>query len=157
MIPMLSDHFSLAEGTVSDTAARLGIVNTPNTHVLEVMYKSALGMERVRALLKNKNIHINSWYRSPELNIQIGSKSTSQHCRGEAIDFICPLYGNPAEICKQLVANSELIRFDQLILEHTWVHISFAISSGKPRGEVLTLLENKSYATGLTTPKGIPL
>lgn len=154
---MLSDHFSYAEAIASETAERSGIDNHPSTEVLTVMDKSALGMEKVRALLMNKSIHINSWYRSHDLNKAVGGVDTSQHIDGEAIDFICPTYGDCLAICKTIVANKELIRYDQLILEHTWVHISFAILSGKPRGQVLSLLASGHYAQGLTDKQGTPL
>lgn len=156
MIPLLSDNFSLAEATVSEKAERAHFSNTPDSHTIATMYKTAMCMERVLALLA-KPIHINSWYRCLHLNRLLGSKDSSQHLVGEAVDFIVPLFGEPVAVCKALIKNSDLIRFDQLILEHTWVHISFAISTGKPRNQVLSLLKNGSYATGLTTNEGVPL
>lgn len=152
---MLSNNFSLAEAIASETAERNGIDNTPPTDILVVMNKTAIGMERVRAMLGNKSIHTNSWYRCHDLNLAVGSKDTSQHPKGEAVDFICPLYGSPLDICKLLIANQSLIRFDQLILEHTWVHISFAIVNGNPRNQVLSLLSSGHYAPGLTDKNGV--
>lgn len=157
MTIMLSDNFSYAEAIASETASRKDIDNTPSSEVLEVMKKAAIGMERVRATLNNNSIHINSWNRNLPLNRAIGSKDTSQHPKGEAIDFICPLFGNPLDICKMLITHTDLIRFDQLILEHTWVHISFAILSGKPRNQVLSLLSSGQYSLGLTDKNGIKL
>lgn len=154
MTPMLSDHFSLAEAVASETAERIGTVNTPDSHTLETMYKSALGMERVRAVVGNRSIHINSWFRCLILNRALLSKDSSQHILGEAVDFICPIFGDPLAVCRTLISHSDLIRFDQLILEHSWVHISFAISSGKPRNQVLSLLQSGGYANGLTDKKG---
>lgn len=152
---MLSDHFSYMEAITSETAERLSIDNHPSASVLEVMDKSAIGLEKIRALLMNKSIHINSWYRSHELNKKVGGVDTSQHIDGEAIDFICPTFGDPLAICKAIISQAPLIRFDQLILEHTWVHVSFAILSGKPRGQVLSLLSSGKYAIGLTDKNGV--
>lgn len=157
MTPLLSDNFSLAEAVVSEKAERAGFVNTPDSNTIETMYKTALCMERVRAALGNIPLHVNSWYRCLRLNRLLGSKDSSQHIVGEAVDFIAPLFGDPIDVCKALIANADLIRFDQLILEHTWVHISFAISTGKPRNQVLSLLTTGFYATGLTTIEGVPL
>lgn len=153
----LSDNFSLQEATISNTADRLGIINSPDNVIIELMKLTASGMERVRALLNNKPILVSSWYRSLQLNRVLNSKDTSQHPKGEAVDFICPGFGSPLDICKKIIANKELIRYDQLILEHTWVHISFAISTGKPKGQVLSLLATGGFASGLTDKKGNPL
>lgn len=143
----LSEHFTVKEATVSETAKRKGISNEPNETILSAMKRAAVGMERVRALLGNRPIHVNSWYRSNALNIAVRGSTNSQHMKGEAIDFTCPTFGKPLDICKEIVAYRELIRFDQLILEHTWVHISF---SKEPRYEVLSLLEHGKYSKGLT-------
>lgn len=153
----LSDHFSIAEAVYSSTAEIKKLDNTPTAFVIQVMKQAAFSLERVRAALGNNPLHINSWYRAAEVNAAVGSKSTSQHIRGEAIDFICPQFGTPLEICKKLIELKDLIRYDQLILEHSWVHISFAITSVNPRGQVLSLLATGSYAAGLTDKQGIPL
>lgn len=155
VLNLLSDNFTLEEGTSSATATEHGIDNTPSIDTLEVMYKSATKLEKVRALL-DKPIHVNSWYRCPELNTAVGSKNTSQHIKGEAIDFVSPAFGTPLDICNIIIANKDLIGFDQLILEHTWVHISFSILSGAPRGQVLSLLTGGKYAVGLTDADGKP-
>jgi hypothetical protein len=157
VLKKLSQHFSLAEAEHSDTAIANGITNCMPEAAILIAEKTALGMERVRAALGNKPIQINSWYRSTELNAAIGSKPTSQHILGEAVDFTCPAFGAPVSICKKLVELKDLIRYDQLIMEGTWVHISFAISTGKPRYQVLSLLRNGTYALGITDKQGHPL
>lgn len=157
MVPLLSDNFSLAEATVSEKASRAGFDNTPDSHTIDTMYKTAICMERVRCILGNKSLHVNSWFRCLRLNRLLGSKDSSQHLTGEAVDFITPFFGDPIAVCKKLIENADLIRYDQLILEHEWVHVSFAIATGAPRSQVLSLLENGTYATGLTTKQGVPL
>lgn len=150
----LSPHFTYEESIHSQIAERLGIENIPAPHVLQVMREAAAGMERVRFYL-GAPISISSWFRSLELNRKLGSKDTSQHLKGEAIDFICPGFGSPLDICKELVKHIEEIHFDQLILEHTWVHISFAvIPPREPRKQVLSLLHSGGYAQGLTDSFG---
>lgn len=153
----LSEHFSYEEAIASDTADRYDIDNTPDSAQLEVMLKTAVKMEKVRASLGNKSIHVNSWFRNLQLNRALKSKDSSQHLKGEAVDFICPSFGTPLQICKKLMQDQILIGFDQLILEHTWVHISFSILNGKPRGQVVSLLSNGGYAPGLTDKHGKPL
>ena len=152
---MLSPHFSLAEATTSDTAARQGIDNTPPQRTVLTMQLAAQKLEEVRALL-GVPMHINSWFRCPQLNTAVGSSSTSQHPLGEAIDFIAPQFGEPLEICRAIIAAKDRIQFDQLILEHTWVHISFSILHGAPKYQVLSLLSSGHYASGLTNKDGVP-
>ena len=108
--------------------------------------------------MDEKPINITSWIRVPELNLAIGSKPGSQHEKGEAVDFICPQFGSPLDICIALIKCKDLIGFDQLILEHTWVHISWnSTPNSVQRGQVLSLLSGGKYAVGLTDLNGKPL
>jgi zinc D-Ala-D-Ala carboxypeptidase len=151
----LSENFTLKEATDSQAASRNKLNNTPNADTIQTMMKAAIQMEKVRALLGNKVISVSSWYRTPAVNKAVGSTALrSQHMTGEAIDFNCYGFGTPVEVCKMLVANYDIIRYDQLILEHSWVHISFSILNRKPRLEVLSLLESGDYAKGLTDKQG---
>jgi zinc D-Ala-D-Ala carboxypeptidase len=141
----LSEHFTLAEFIRSDTAARRGIDNTPSPVVLTNLKLTAIGMEKVRALLGTPII-ISSGYRSPELNAAIGGSTQSHHMQGLACDFTCPDYGSPIEICRRIAA-ADAVVFDQLIYEHSWVHVSFAPAL---RGQVLTLRPaGGGYAQGI--------
>lgn len=123
----LSAHFSLAEATLSQTAARLGLENDPDLTVVRNMKHAALSMELVRLELGGLPININSWYRSPEVNKAVGSKPTSAHVTGFAIDFTCPKYGSPRKIVEAIKASN--IQYQQLILEFPdnggWCHIAF--------------------------------
>jgi zinc D-Ala-D-Ala carboxypeptidase len=137
----LSAHFTLAELTVSDTAARRGIDNGPPLDAVQALKRTALGLEAVRVRLGGAPVIVTSGYRSLALNRAIGSKDTSQHIKGEAVDFICPRFGTPAEIVAALRDSG--IEYDQLILEFAgtgrgWVHCSF---SAAPRHMALMIDE----------------
>ena len=119
----LSPHFSLAELTASQTAARKGLGNTPDAVVKNNLTITAANLEKVRELL-NHPIIISSGYRSPAVNRAVGGAATSAHTKGWAVDFICPGFGSPVQVVEKL-KSSDLI-FDQIIEEGTWVHISFA-------------------------------
>ena len=120
----LSAHFTLEEALLSQTASRLGILNDPPLDVVRNMKEAALGMELVRAQLGGLPININSWYRSPDLNHAVGSKPTSAHITGFAIDFTCSKYGTPRQIADFLIKSG--VKYQQLILEFdSWVHIAF--------------------------------
>lgn len=130
----MSRYFTLAEMTVSETAARKGLDNTPTGEALENLKRTMLQMDRIRAAL-GKPIVVTSGYRSPAVNKAVGGSATSAHCKGLAVDFTCPGFGTPLEVAKAVAALG--IEFDQLIHEYgTWVHIGFA---EKPRRQLLTI------------------
>ena len=152
----LSEHFSLQEAVSSDKAVSLGIDNTDlGDDVIMNAIRTAGRMETVRSLL-NCAVHVDSWIRCLALNRAVGSKDTSQHILGEAVDFIAADFGTPLDICRAIIAAKPTIGYDQLILEHTWVHISFCAPDCIPRGHVLSLLATGSYAVGLTDTQGKP-
>ena len=153
----LSTNFFYSELIRSETAESKGLDNSPPPHVYTVAIQTALRMEDVRKILGTP-ITINSWYRSPEVNAAVGGAKTSQHLLGEAVDFVSPRFGTPQEICTKLAAYANHLNFDQLIFEHSWVHISFTIASKRvPRRQVLTLLRGGKYAKGITDKQGNPL
>lgn len=128
-----TDHFSLAELSHSATAERMGIDNTPPDSLIPHLFILAVGLEQIRKLLGGLPIKIDSAYRCEALNVEIGGAKHSAHIDGYAADFTCAEYGTPFEIAYAIVASD--IRFDQLIQEGTWVHISFAPAM---RRDVLT-------------------
>ena len=140
---MASPHFSVSEFTFSETASRHGIDNTPNENEKDNLYKLAMELENVRKLLNNKPIYISSGYRCLALNELLGSKRTSAHIRGLAVDFTCRQFGTPNEIVFAII-NSK-IKFDQLILEYPdsqsggWVHLSFCEDQETPRRQALVI------------------
>ena len=132
----LTAHFTLEEFCASSTASRLGIYNRPPDDLIPTLTVTAQGMERVRNIL-GKPIHVDSGYRSLELNRRIGSRDTSQHVKGEAVDFVCPEFGTPLEICRLLRTVMVDLSIDQLIHEYgSWVHVSFTAT---PRHVALTI------------------
>lgn len=133
----LSDHFSLEELTYSDLAVRHGIDNNPNGDIVVNLTRLAKLLERVRLLL-NKPIHINSAYRSPEVNNLLGSKPTSQHCVGCAADIKVGSM-TPDQVVKAIVYSD--IPYDQVIREFdSWVHISIPNNETvKPRKQALII------------------
>ena len=135
---MASPNFSMDELTHSDTAARHGIDNTPNENEKDNLYKLAMELENVRKLLNNKPIYVSSGYRCLALNELLGSKRTSAHIKGLAVDFTCRQFGTPNEIVFAII-NSD-IPYDQVILEFDrWVHLSFCEDQETPRRQALVI------------------
>ena len=135
----LSENFSLSELTKSQTAERKGIDNTPSpTHQENLKLLCEMVLQPVRDHF-SRVVTISSGYRSPELCNAIGSKSTSQHAKGEAADF--EIFGLSNKTLADYI-DSEL-HYDQLILEYWnesdpnsgWVHCSF--SRGNNRKQYL--------------------
>jgi hypothetical protein len=125
----MSDHFSIKELIYSDTAIRLGIDNTPNDEVLKNLQLVTQNiLEEVRNYF-DKPVKVTSGYRSPALCQAIGSKPTSQHTLGQAVDF--EVIGIPNQVVSDWIVNN--LDFDQCILEFWnpnvynsgWVHCSY--------------------------------
>lgn len=139
----LTPHFSLAEMTRTST----GYDNTPATreHMDNLRYTAEM-MERVREVLGNRPITVTSAYRSPAVNRAVRGSTTSAHCLGFAVDFVCPSFGTPYDICKAL--SEAGIPFDQIIHEkRRWVHIGFG---PRRRHQLLTLPPHgRRYLAGL--------
>jgi len=148
----LSDNFSVIEFTKSQTAERKGIQNNPNEiHTIAMVELCLNVLERVRSAF-GKPVTINSGYRSPALCEAIGSKSTSQHCDGEAADI--EIYGvSNYDLAKYIEKN---LNFDQLILEcwdgiepnSGWVHVSY-VNENANRKDVLTYTRQNGYTKGI--------
>lgn len=134
----ISPHFTYEELYASQTAARRGIDNTPPPEVLSHLRMLAVMLERIRELLQVP-VLVSSAYRSPALNTAIGGSPTSVHCLGLAADFIAPAFGTPYEVARRIEASPLIGDIDQLIHEHTWVHVGLARPGTMPRQTAMTL------------------
>jgi|ERR1035437_1436152 hypothetical protein len=78
----------------------------------------------------------------------VGGVPNSAHRLGFACDFVCPSFGSPLEVCRALDAAEKAgrIKFDQLIQEGGWIHIS---RDPQLRGQRLTLTGPGQYAAGI--------
>ena len=126
----LSGHFSLSELTKSQTAERKGINNKPTLEHIENLTELCTHILEPTRRNFSKPIVITSGYRSEELCEAIGSKTTSQHAKGEAADF--EMFGLDNKSLAKYIKNNLI--FDQLILEFYnqddpssgWVHCSYS-------------------------------
>ena len=132
---MITKNFSLSEFVHSHTATRLGIDNTPSASVTAALTNILIpAMQQIRDML-GEPIIIKSGYRCPHLNAVVRGSPNSDHLTGHAADFVAPAWGDPLKICRLLQTESAEIKFDQLIFEVGWVHISF---NTRRRNQVLT-------------------
>lgn len=120
---MTNLNFKISELIHSDTAVLHNINNMPDINSLDNMIDLIFYvLQPIRDRLKKPMI-ITSGYRCKEVNRLVGGKDTSQHLKGQAVDFV--IQGmKPSEVV-QFIRNT-YIEYDQLINEYDkWVHISF--------------------------------
>lgn len=126
-------NFTIMELVKSNIAKKNKIDNTPDSQSLKYMLELIkYCLQPIRDKL-GKPMIITSGYRCKELNKKVGGVSTSQHCKGQAVDF----YVKDMTI-QQVVdfIKKSGVEFDQLINEYNkWVHISFV--KGRNRKQVL--------------------
>ena len=118
----LTEHFTFDELTASEAAERNGWDNTPNETELANLKRLALFLEDVKTALGGKPIMVSSGYRGKQVNDSVGSKDTSQHRLGCAVDFRVPQL-TPDQVVKAIIASD--LPYDQVIREFDrWTHIS---------------------------------
>jgi len=125
---------------MSPTAIRLGIDNQMNeSQTTKAILLCVNVFEPIRAKVGHP-IKINSGFRSAKLNKKIGGSTSSQHCKGEAMDLDL----HDKDIFEWIIKN---ITFDQLIWEggnqHSadWFHISHKKDGN--RNEVLRMIKKQ--------------
>lgn len=114
-------YFKLEELLVTDT----GLPNVPSWSVVNnLLILTEHVLDPVRIAFK-RPIHINSGFRTPDVNKAIGGAKNSAHVTGNASDITA----GDKEMNKQLfgLILSSGIGFDQLIDEkdYRWIHISY--------------------------------
>lgn len=120
---ILKQPYTVDQLILSDKAILLGIDNRPPENVAENMTHYLIpGLDRVREILGHELTH-SSGYRCWRLNAAVGGSKTSGHPEGYCEDFWCPEFGTPLDVVHKLAASD--IKYDQLIFEHSWTHISF--------------------------------
>ena len=126
------DNFSAYDFFHSGTAIKNSILNIPKPYyvdkAIDALTIVANKTQEIRDLL-GKPLYINSGFRCLELNRILGSKDTSQHPKGEAIDFVCPKFGEPRDIV--LFLKDKKIEVDQCLVEKTWVHLSIKATNNR--------------------------
>ncbi|HYA28393.1 MAG TPA: D-Ala-D-Ala carboxypeptidase family metallohydrolase [Acidobacteriota bacterium] len=148
MATNLSDHFTLEELILSQTAAREGIDNTPSPVIVHNLCRLVEVLEEVRSLLGGVPMLVSSGYRSPALNQAVKGANKSAHMDGLAADFTAPRFGTVIQVANK-IADSQIV-YDQLIHEYgSWVHIALAATDVTPRRENLSIFRGTGYLRGI--------
>lgn len=133
----ISENFSYREFEESATAEKEGIINI--IHTVQVRDSIKALVDEVLQPLRTaweRPLVINSGYRCPELNREVGGVVTSQHVKGEAADVACD---DPLGLAQ--LAYDMNLPYDQMILYPTFVHFSHRPDGGQRR----QVLYNKSW------------
>jgi len=131
----LTDHFTLAELTVTDHRT---LDNTPDPAARANLQRLAVFLELVKDRLGGRPIMVNSAYRSAAVNAACGSRETSQHRLGCAADVRVPGM-TPDAVVRAVMASG--LAYDQIIREFDrWTHLSIPNTPGaSPRGSKLII------------------
>ena len=131
----MTPHFTLEELTHTDHST---LDNTPNEQELANLQRLAEFLEEVKEALGGKPIMVNSAFRSKQVNDAVGSKDTSQHRIGCAVDIRVPQL-TPDQVVKTIIASG--LPYDQIIREFDrWTHISIPNTpDAAPRKQALII------------------
>jgi len=131
----LTQHFTLEELTHTDHRE---FDNTPNETELENLKRLAAFLEEVKSVLGGRPVMVNSAFRSKQVNDAVGSRDSSQHRIGCAVDIRIPEL-TPDQVVQAIKASD--LPYDQLIREFDrWTHVSIPnIAGGEPRKQVLII------------------
>lgn len=116
-------NFSLSELIYSETAVKYNINNMPDIASLDCMLDLIFYcLQPLRDKLKKPMI-ITSGFRNQKVNNLIRGVPTSQHTKGQAVDF--HVAGMSIAQLIEFIKKSG-VEYDQLINEYDkWVHVSF--------------------------------
>ena len=121
----LSKNFNLKEFIYSSKAITNNIVeqnNVPFYVVNNIFYLTISILQPLRNQVGR--ITITSGYRCLRLNNIIKGSKTSQHLKGEAVDFYCSNLSKALNHLKRLI-------FDQLIIYDTFIHVSYSANNNR--------------------------
>ena len=150
----LTSNFSLKELTVSETATRKGLDNTPNETVTANLKTLAETILQPLREHYGKSVKVNSGYRSPDVNASVGGSKTSDHCKGQAADIEIAGVAN-GDLANYIASN---FKFTQIILEFYtqgipdsgWVHVSYDANDLKCQTLTAVKIDGKTvYLPGL--------
>lgn len=128
MNEQLSPNFSLDEMCASLTAKIRGINNEPGPKEIENLRTLCAKVLQQARDDYGKPMHINSGYRSKELNKAVGGKANSYHLRGQAADIYCENEADGFHMAALLLRSKYC---DLVLLEKRgkkyWIHVQWSM------------------------------
>lgn len=140
----ISKNFSYKELTLSTTAKRLGIDNTPGITVEERLHTLCRKILQPLRDAWGEPIIVGSGYRCLRLNEAVGGVKNSDHIYGCAAD-IHALGDNPKDnrrlfdLAVEMMNDGRLMDVKQIIDEYNynWIHIAYQNGRTSKRNQVL--------------------
>jgi zinc D-Ala-D-Ala carboxypeptidase len=124
-LPLLC-AFNYTEFVSSDNAVTHNIQNSPSLEHIE--NGKALYINVVQPIRDQfGEVVVTSAYRNSKLNKLVGGVVGSQHTSGQAVDIQIPKH-NRYTVANWIIKHLE---YDQLIIEPTWIHISYSRTSNR--------------------------
>ena len=130
----LSPHITIKQFEYSLTAKMLKLKNVMNNE--QISNAVLLANNVVEKILAKIGGNISSGFRGVELNKALKATPTSQHCKGQAVDLNPPRGMNVLNYFKKILALN--LPFDQIILEKSWVHISYSSRNRREKLQAYT-------------------
>lgn len=125
------------------TEKELRIENAPE----QVKKNMAVLVEKILDPLREKigAIQINSGYRTPAHNKEVGGSPTSQHITGQAAD-IFPLEKDIDDVFSIIIRE---FKYDQVILERNnasarWIHVSYNTAGNRQKAMTAVVINGKA-------------
>lgn len=149
----LSPNFTLGE------LCRTSNRNFDNTPTKDVeLYLEKLSNELLEPIRsKFGPLHVNSGYRSPDINAAVGGSKTSAHMYGCAADVVT--HSVKLQTIFNWIIDHSGLNYDQIILESSstsnWLHIAIAKPGKLPRKEALRFSKGKYTPYDKTIDYGV--
>lgn len=133
----ITKNFTLAEAVVTHT----GLNNViPNEIVMNNIQQLAIHVLQPLRDWYGKPIKVNSWYRTPQVNVAVGGSTTSYHLTGKAADIDTDSVAENKKLFNYIKDN---LLFDELIWEFggKWVHVAY--SADKPNRQRIKVAKRR--------------
>jgi zinc D-Ala-D-Ala carboxypeptidase len=138
----ISKYFTIADaGMVPVDSPEIGLTANQITSNWIALCANILDPLYEKYRFKGSKGKVNSGYRTTAYNRSIGSKDTSDHCKGCAADITLGSKEKNVELFRYIIASG--LPFSQVIYEGTWVHIAY---KGKPQGVTRVMYTNTGKA-----------
>lgn len=132
----ITEHFTLEELTFSQVALRKGYNNQPTAWAIANLTRLCTTLLEPARTLAAVPLHVDSGFRSLQVNAAVGGVSSSAHTQGRAADLV-PIGATVEQVFEELRTDPAL-PYDQIIIEcGAWIHLAIAAEGVPARRQAL--------------------